>query len=48
MNAGDEIKFVMTMMEAAEEKHVAQQAYLLRLQNTCRLKMQNWLHIHAG
>ena len=47
MNAGAEIKLVMTTMEEAEEKALAQQDYLLRLQNTCKLKIENWLQQHA-
>lgn len=46
MNAGNEIKFAMTTIEEAEEKWIAQQTYLRDLQNTCNLKMQNWLHAH--
>lgn len=46
MNAGKEIKFVMTTVEEAEEKFVTQQTYLQDLQNTCHLKMQNWLYAH--
>jgi antagonist of KipI len=47
MNAGAEIKLVMTGMGEAEEKALAQQDYLHRLQNTCKLKMENWLQQHA-
>ncbi|MCV5491350.1 hypothetical protein OFM83_29300, partial [Escherichia coli] len=47
MNAGGEIKFVMTTVEAAEEKYAAQQQFLAQLQNTCNLKMNNWL-LHHG
>lgn len=43
---GDEIKFAMTSVNSAEEKYAAQQEHLSRLQNTCNLKMQNWLHAH--
>ena len=46
MNAGDELKFVMTTIEAAEEKFVAQQNYLQGLRNTCKVKIQNWLNAH--
>lgn len=46
MNAGNEIKFVMTTVEAAEEKFVTQQNYLRSLQNTCKVKIQNWLYAH--
>jgi len=46
MKPGDEIKFVMTTQGKAEEKYAAQQEHLSRLQNTCNLKMQNWLHAH--
>ena len=38
------IRFVMTDIASAEKKLVRQQQYLTTLQNTCNLKMQNWLH----
>lgn len=44
--AGNEIKFVMTNVQAAEEKFFAQQIYLQRLQNACKLKIENWLNAH--
>lgn len=44
MKAGEQLKFAMTNVEAAEEKLMAQQQHLLRLQNTCNVKMKNWLH----
>ncbi|HVF80377.1 MAG TPA: biotin-dependent carboxyltransferase family protein, partial [Flavisolibacter sp.] len=37
--AGDKIKFAITDVHAAQKKLIAQQNYLLRLQNTCNLKM---------
>lgn len=43
MSAGEELKFVMTNIEAAEEKWMAQQKLVTHLQNTCKLKLQNWL-----
>jgi antagonist of KipI len=43
---GDELKFIMTTVEEAEEKMVRQQESLTQLQNTCNLKMQNFLHAH--
>lgn len=46
MNAGDKINFAITTTEAAEEKLLAQQNLLRQLQNTCNLKLQNWLHAH--
>lgn len=46
MNPGATIRFAMTNVEEAEKKFVAQQAYLLTLQNTCRVKMQNRFHAH--
>ena len=47
MNAGEKIKFEMTSLEEAEKKLVAQQNYLMQLQNTCNLKMQNWFNAHG-
>jgi len=44
--AGNEIKFVTTTIDAAEEKSVALQNSLVQLQNTCKLKFQNWLNAH--
>lgn len=44
--AGDKIKFFLTTVEAAQEKWIAQQQYLMQLQKTCNLKMQNWLNAH--
>lgn len=46
-NAGEDIRFVMTTIEGAEESWMAQQKVLQQLQNTCRLKLQNWLQIHT-
>jgi antagonist of KipI len=46
MNAGNKMKFVMTEIASAEEKLIAQQNLLRGLQNTCTLKMQNWLNAH--
>ena len=46
MTAGAEIRFVMTTVEAAEAKWMAQQKLLEHLQNTCNLKLQNWLPHH--
>ncbi|HYO22393.1 MAG TPA: biotin-dependent carboxyltransferase family protein [Flavisolibacter sp.] len=48
MIPGDELKFVMTDIASAEEKLVDQQKYLQQLQNTCKLKMQNWLNEHRS
>jgi antagonist of KipI len=45
-NPGDEVRFTLSSLKAAEEKWVAQQHYLMQLQKTCNLKMQNWLHAH--
>jgi antagonist of KipI len=47
IGAGAEIRLVMTTIEEAEEKALAQQDYLHRLQNTCKLKIENWLQQHA-
>lgn len=47
LNAGAAIRLVMTTMEESEEKTLAQQDYLHRLQNTCKLKIENWLQQHA-
>ena len=46
MNPNEELKFAMTDVKSAEEKFAAQQQYLIALQNTCNLKMQNWLNAH--
>ena len=46
MSPNEELKFAMTNVKAAEEKLAAQQQYLTALQNTCNLKMQNWLNAH--
>jgi antagonist of KipI len=46
LKASDAIKFAMTTIDSAEEKLLTQQQHLTRLQNTCKLKMQNWLHAH--
>lgn len=46
MDAGKKVKFRMTTLAAAEEKVVAQQNYLHHLQNTCKLKMENWVNAH--
>lgn len=46
-NAGENIKFSMTTVEAAAEKLVAQQKYLQQLQNTCKLKIENWLQHYS-
>jgi antagonist of KipI len=43
---GEGLKFVMTNVAAAEEKWMAQQNLLQHLQNTCKLKLQNWLNAH--
>ena len=45
-NPGDEVRFTLSSIEAAEEKWISQQHYLMQLQKTCNLKMQNWLHAH--
>jgi antagonist of KipI len=47
MNTGEELKFVMTAIEEAEEKHMTQQNSLRQLQNTCKLKIQTWLRQHT-
>lgn len=47
MNPGEEVRFVMTNTEAAENEWVAQQRLLQNLQQTCQLKMENWLQRHA-
>jgi antagonist of KipI len=47
MNTGEELKFVMTAMEEAEEKYTTQQNSLRQLQNTCKLKIQTWLRHHT-
>ncbi|MDQ3276738.1 MAG: hypothetical protein M3Q06_00320, partial [Bacteroidota bacterium] len=45
-SAGDAIQFALTSVTAAEAKGVAQQKLLSDLQNTCKLKLQNWMHAH--
>lgn len=45
-HAGDNFQFVMTTVAIAEEKFVAQQKSLASLQNTCKLKLQNWFNAH--
>lgn len=44
MNAGEELQFQLTTQAEAEERYCEQQNYLLQLQNTCKLKMENFLH----
>ena len=46
MKAGDKLIFVKTTIEAAQKKLLAQQQYLMQIQKTCNLKIQNWLHAH--
>ncbi|HEV7332069.1 MAG TPA: biotin-dependent carboxyltransferase family protein [Flavisolibacter sp.] len=45
--AGEGLRFSLTTTEAAEEKWMTQQNFLTNLQNTCKLKLQNWLQQHA-
>ncbi|MGV3528010.1 MAG: biotin-dependent carboxyltransferase family protein [Flavisolibacter sp.] len=44
MNAGEQLQFQLTTVAEAEERFCEQQNYLLQLQNTCKLKMENFLH----
>jgi antagonist of KipI len=44
--AGAEITFVPTSLKVAQEKWLARQQYLMQLQKTCNLKMQNWVNAH--
>ncbi len=46
LTPGAQISLAMANINTAEEKWMEQQNYLLRLQNTCNLKMQNWLNAH--
>lgn len=46
MKPGNEIKFVMTTIEGAEEKALRRQQLLSGLQNTCNSKTQNFLRAH--
>ena len=46
MLPGEVIPFAMATTEEAEAKYRTQQKSLVDLQNTCKLKMQNWLHAH--
>jgi antagonist of KipI len=48
MGPQNDIRFVMTDLLSAERKFMDQQNYLLQLQNTCKLKIQNWLHAHRS
>jgi antagonist of KipI len=41
---GAELRFVMTNVAEAEAVWITQQQYLMQLQNSCNLKMQNWWH----
>lgn len=43
MNAGNEIKFILTHQETAEELMIAQHQYLLQMQTACRLKLTSFL-----
>jgi antagonist of KipI len=46
MAAGETFRFSLTTVGAAEESWIAQQKRLQHLQNTCKLKLQNWLNAH--
>jgi antagonist of KipI len=46
MLPGEDISFALTTPEEAEATYRTQQKSLADLQNTCKLKMQNWLHAH--
>ncbi len=46
MIAGQAFCFSLVTLAAAEEKWRRQQQRLQQLQNTCKLKLQNWLHAH--
>ena len=46
MNVGEQFRFVMTTVEEAEEKYLAQQKYLQDVQIACKLKIQNWFNAH--
>jgi antagonist of KipI len=46
MVAGEAFHFSLTAVAAAEGNWMAQQKLLQHLQNTCKLKLQNWLHAH--
>jgi antagonist of KipI len=45
-NAGEAIRFALTTVEEAQTKWMAQQEFLTGLQNTCKLKLQIWMHAH--
>ncbi len=47
-NPGDTFRFALTNTKAAEEKLVAQQKYLVQLQNACKFKIENQLHAAYG
>jgi antagonist of KipI len=47
-DAGDSVQFLLTTIETAEEKFLLQQNYLSDLQNTCKLKIENWFHAHRS
>ncbi|HEY1022641.1 MAG TPA: hypothetical protein VGE06_10045, partial [Flavisolibacter sp.] len=44
--AGEELQFALTTVAAAEAKWVRLQKSLHDVQNTCKLKIENWLHAH--
>lgn len=46
MGAGERFHYSLTGSAAAEEKWMAQQKSLLTLQNTCKLKIENWRYAH--
>jgi antagonist of KipI len=46
MGPGETLRFRATTVAAAEENWIAQQKLLQHLKNTCKLKLQNWLHAH--
>lgn len=47
LTAGEEFRFALTTVDAAEKKYIRQQERLHDLQNTCKLKIENWLQQQA-
>ena len=46
MGTGESLQFALTTTDKAEAKWVRLQKSLHDLQNTCKLKIENWLHAH--
>jgi antagonist of KipI len=46
MGGGESLQFALTTIDKAETKWVHQQKSLHDVQNTCKLKIENWHHAH--